>query len=325
VRREAVALLLLAVLGCRKGVEPGEAARPEGTPSLPTPVRVAVAEKASLSLFVSGPGKTAALAQQKVRAPFAGTLTELSVFDGDRVRRGQKIGTIVARDSEAALSGAREMLRQAATEAQRRDAERAVALAEKNLVRKPLTASWDGTVLSHAASAGDRVSEDQEILTINDAGSTVFLADIAQSDLPRIRPGQKASIQIAGEPRPISGIVHSALPAANPADSTAPVRVDLPEPARRLPLGIVGTARVLVGEHPDATVVPDPAVLRDDVTGVARVALVTQNRAHWVNVRTGVMEGGRTEIVSPALPPGQAVIVSGLVGLPEGKLVAPQP
>ena len=49
------------------------------------------------------------------------------------------------------------------------------------------------------------------------------------------------------------------------------------EPARRLPLGIVGTARVLVGEHPDATVVPDAAVLRDDVTGVARVALVTQN------------------------------------------------
>jgi HlyD family secretion protein len=288
-------------------------------------VRVAAAKKATLSLFVTGPGKTAALAQQKLRAPFAGTLTELSVFEGDRVSRGQKIGTIVARDSEAALSGAREMVRQAATEAERRDAERAVALAEKNLVRKALTASWDGTILSRAASAGDRVSEDQEILTINDAGSTVFLADIAQSDLPRIRPGQKASIQIAGEPRPISGIVHAALPAANAADSTASVRVDLAEPARRLPLGIVGTARVLVGEHPGATVVPDAAVLRDDVTGLARIALVTQNRAHWVDVRTGVMEGGRTEIVEPALPPGQAVIVSGLVGLPEGKLVAAQP
>ncbi len=324
-KREAVALLLLAVVGCRKGDAPGEAARPDNTPALPTPVRVALAEKASLSLFVSGPGKTAALAQQKLRAPFAGTLTELSVFDGDRVRRGQKVGTIVARDSEAALSGAREMLRQAASEAERRDAGRAVALAEKNLVRKPLTASSDGMVLSHAASAGDRVSEDQEILTINDAGSTVFLADIAQSELPRIRPGQKASIQIAGETRAISGTVHSALPAANPADSTASVRVDLPEPARRLPLGIVGTARVLVGEHPDTTVVPDAAVLRDDVTGVARVALVTQNRAHWVDVRTGVVEGGRTEIVSPPLAPGQAVIVSGLVGLPEGKLVAAQP
>lgn len=323
--RRAAALLLLVLLGCRKGDAPGGTARAEATPSLPTPVKIAAVQKTSLSLFVSGPGKTAALAQQKVRAPFAGTLTELSAFEGDRVSRGQKIGTIVARDSEAALSGAREMLRQAATEGQRSDAERAVALAEKNLVRKPLTVSWDGTVLTRAASAGDRVSEDQEILTINDAGSTVFLADIAQSDLPRIRAGQKATIQIAGETNPIAGTVHAALPAANAADSTAPVRVDLPEPARRLSLGIVGTARVLVGRHPDATVVPDAAILRDDVTGVTRIALVAQGRAHWVNVQTGAAEGGRTEIVEPALPPGQPVIVSGLVGLPEGKTVAAQP
>ena len=324
-RRGAIAFLLVSLCACRERTASGDASRAEATPSLPTPVRVAAAEKASLSLFVSGPGKTAALAQQKLRAPFSGTVTELSAFDGDRVRRGQRVGTIVARDSEAALSGAREMLRQAATDAQRSDAERAVALAEKNLVRKPLTVSSDGTVISRAASSGDRVSEDQEILTISEAGSTVFLADIAQSDLPRIRPGQKASIQIAGETRPVSGIVRSALPAANPNDSTAPVRLDLAGPARRLPPGIVGTARLLVGERPDATVVPDAAVLRDDVTGVARLALVAGNRAHWVEVQTGLTQGGRTEILSPALPPGQSVIVSGLVGLPEGKLVASRP
>ena len=324
-RARATACILLLLAGCRKPGEAEKTAKPEQTPSLPTPVRVAPVDRATLSLFVSGPGKTAALAQQKVRAPFAGTLAELSVFDGDRVRRGQRIGAIVARDSEAALSGAREMLRQASNEGERRDAERAVALAEKNLVRRPLAATFDGRVLSHSASAGDRVSEDQEILTISDTASTVFLADIAQSDLPRIQPGQKASIQIAGEPRPISAVVHATLPGGNAADSTAPVRIDLPEPARRLPPGIVGTARVLVGERSDATVVPDAAVLRDDVTGVSRVAVVTDNRAHWVAVKTGVQEGGKTEIVSPAFASGQMVIVSGLVGLPEGKLVSAQP
>jgi len=324
VRREVAAFLLLAILGCRKGGEPGDAPRPEATPSLPTPVRVAMVEKATLPLFVSGPGKTAALAQQKVRAPFAGTLVEVSVLDGDRVRRGQTIGAIVARDSEAALSGAREMLRQASTETEKRDAQRAVALAEKSLVRKSLAASADGRVLSHAASAGDRVSEDQEILTISDSAAIVFLADVAQSDLPRVQSGQKAAVQIAGEPRPSAGVVHATLPGANPADSTAPVRIDLPEPDRRLPPGIVGTARILIGEHPGATVVPDAAVLRDDVTGTARVASVVENRAHWIEVKTGLTEAGKTEILSPDLPAGQAVIVSGLVGLPEGKLVAAQ-
>jgi multidrug efflux pump subunit AcrA (membrane-fusion protein) len=61
----------------------------------------------TLSEVVTGPGHTAALSQQKVRAPFAGTLVELRVTDGDTVRRGQVLGTIVSRESEAALAGAR--------------------------------------------------------------------------------------------------------------------------------------------------------------------------------------------------------------------------
>ena len=321
-RRTALILLLLALSACRKQEDKEGTGGAEKKASMPTPVRVAAVGKAALPLIVSGSGKTATLTQQKIRAPFAGTLTALHVFDGDPVRRGQTIGSIVARDSEAALSGAREMLRQASTAAERRDAELAVAIAEKNLVRKSITASWDGTVLSHSASAGDRVSEDQEILTINDEDSTVFLADIAQADLPRIRPGQKAFIAVSGDPRPIAGTVHARLPGANPADSTGPVRIDLPEPARRLALGIVGMARVTVGEHPDAIVVPDAAILRADLTGIARVALVTENKAHWVVVTTGIKDEGRTEIVAPPLPAGQPVIVSGLVGLPEGKLVA---
>jgi hypothetical protein len=35
-----------------------------------------------------------------------------------------------------------------------------------------------------------------------------------------------------------------------------------------------------------------------------------------------VSQEGKTEIVSPPIEPGQAVIVSGVVGLPEGKPVS---
>ena len=323
-----LALALVVVAGaaaCSRSAEPKEDGGGQAgpTPSAPTAVRVARVETASLPLYVSGPGKTVALSQQKVRAPFAGTLTELRVSDGDRVRRGESIGAMVARESEAALSGARQMVREAVTPAQRADAQRALALAEGNVVRRALVATSDGTVASHAASAGDRLAEDQEILTINDAGSLVFVVDLPQSDLPRVRVGQKATVAIAGSP-PMAGSVHAILPAANTADFTGSVRVDLPKSSQRLALGVFGTANVLVEEHRDATVVPDAAVLRDDVTGVTRVALVQQNRAHWVDVRTGLRQNGRTEILSPAVPAGQPVVVSGLVGLPEGKLVAPQ-
>ena len=320
--RKSLGLLLLALAACRKPAAPEETRKTEATPSLPTPVRVAAAEKATLPIFISAPGKTAALAQQKVRAPFAGTLVALAVSDGDPVRRGQAIGAVVARDSEAALAGAREMLRQAATEGERRDAERAVALAEKNLVRKPLTATADGSIVSHAASAGDRLSEDLEIVTISEAGSAVFLADVPQSDLPRIQAGQQATVEIAGGRAPVAGSVHAVLAGANAADFTGQVRVDLSGSTGNTPIGLFGTARILVGERADATVVPNAAVLRDDVSGVTRVCLVANGKAHWIDVTVGARDASRIEIVSPAIAPGQPVIVSGLVGLPEGKTVS---
>jgi membrane fusion protein, multidrug efflux system len=321
-----IAVVLLVAVACRDGSEPKgkdvTASASEVTPSAPTSVRVAAVAHATLPLTVSAPGRTAALAQQKVRAPFAGTLTDLKVADGDPVSRGQTLGTIVARESEAAVSGAREMLREASTPAERSDAERALALAQKDLIRRALVASWDGAVIAHTASAGDRVTEDQEILTISEAASLVFLVDVPQSDLSRIRPGQKATVELAGGRAPVTGTVHSVLPGANAADFTGQVRVDLPVAAATGPIGLFGTAHILVGERSGVAVVPDAAILRDDVSGVSRVCLVVDGKAHWTDVAAGVKDSGRTEIVSPPLADGQPVIVSGLVGLPEGKNVS---
>jgi multidrug efflux pump subunit AcrA (membrane-fusion protein) len=316
---------LVLLMGCRRTEAPGESAKAQLTPDAPTPVKVARAAQRSLDDVVTGPGHTAAQSQQKVRAPFAGTLLDLRVSDGDVVRRGQAIGAIVSRESEAALSGAREMLREAHSPAEREDAERAVALAEQNLVRKPILATADGPILSHVAASGDRLAEDQEILTIADASSIVFLADLPQNDLPRVRSGQRAAVDLGGGRRPLSGSVHSVLPGANTADFTGPVRIDLPRSAEQLALGLFGMARITVAHRDNATVVPDAAVLRDDVSGTSRVASVENGRVHWFPVTPGLRQDGVTEISGAPLPPGASVIVAGMVGLPEGKTVAVQP
>jgi RND family efflux transporter MFP subunit len=323
-RLASAALLLacgLAVAACRKGEDPAERADKRPAPeSVAVPVRVAPITRAALSRVVSAPGQTNALTQQKVRAPFAGTLLELRVVDGDTVRRGQDVGVIVSRDSEAALSGARQMVRGASTPEEKADADRALALAERNLIRTTIHAEADGAVISHAAAAGDRVSEDQELLTIAERSSLVFVANAAQSDLPAVRPGQSVSVELAGRPRPIAGVVHDVLPAANPGDFTAPIRVDLRESAPGMAIGLFGTARITV-ESREAATVPDAAIVRDDVSGVARVALVRDGKAHWVDVVTGLRGAAGTEIVSPPLSPSDSVVVSGQVGLPEGARV----
>ncbi len=320
-RRLAAALLLAALCACRgKGAQGAAAPAPEAPPPA-VPVTAALVGRATLTDVVSGPGHIGVMAQQKVRAPFTGTLVELTVGDGDRVVAGQSVGAVISRDSEASLAGAREMAREARTEAEKADAARAVALAERNRVRAPLRAASSGVVLSHAASAGDRVAEDQEILTIADASSVVFLVDLAQSDLTRVRPGQRVDIEIAGRVGTTAGIVHDVLPAANATDFTAPVRVDLSGLREIPPLGLFGTAHIGVGQRPDALVVPEAAVIRNDVTGVARVAVIRDGKTHWVDVTTGTRTAAGIEILSPALPVGSPVVVSGQIGLPEGAAV----
>jgi multidrug efflux pump subunit AcrA (membrane-fusion protein) len=321
--RSATLLLLACALaaGCKKEEDPQKDAEKAPAPeAVAVPVRVAPVTRAALARVVSAPGQTNALTQQKVRAPFAGTLVELTVVDGDSVHRGQAVGVIVSRDTEAALSGAKEMVRTASTPEEKADADRALAIAERNLIRTTIHAEADGAVLSHAAAPGDRVSEDQELLTIAEHSSLVFVANAAQSDLAQVRPGQTVSVELAGRPRPIAGVVHDVLPSANPGDFTAPVRIDLRETPPGMAIGLFGTARITV-ESREAAAVPDAAILRDDVTGKARVALVKDGRAQWVDVVTGLHGAAGTEIVSPPLSTSDNVVVSGQVGLPEGARV----
>lgn len=317
-------LVLAVVPACRR--KERDAPSPaEKAPPAAVPVRTARVAVATLERTVAAPGHTVALAQQKLRAPFAGTLLTLTVTDGDRVRRGEVVGTIVSRDSDAALSGAREMERAAKTDAEKADAVRALALAERDLVRTALRSPADGVVLSHGAASGDRVSEDQDLLTLAEAASIAFVADVAQSALREIRPGLTAAVELAGNARPAAGTVHDILPTANAADFTAPVRIDLTAPGVPLALGLFGNARIVVEQKKNAVVVPEAAVLRDDVTGKARVALVRDGRVHWQGVVTGLRGAAGTEVLSPALTPGDAVVVEGLVGLPESAAVAERP
>jgi len=294
----------------------------EATPAVSVPVRVAAVARKTLAERVTATGKTASLAQQKIKAPFAGTLTELSVTDGDAVRAGQTVGTVVSRDSEAALNGAREMERQARTDAEKADAARAVALAERGLVRAPIVAPSAGTVVAHSAVRGDRVSEDQELLTIADSASFVFIADVPQSDLTRIRPGQPATVELAGRGERVAGTVHDVLPGANAADYTVPVRIDLTGLRAAPPIGLFGTARITVAEHREVPVVPEAALIRDDVGGTVRIATVQQGRAHWLDVSPGLRSEGVVEIAAPPIEAGQTVVVAGQVGLAEGTPVA---
>lgn len=327
------AILALAfVSACSRGTgttpeTPGSAsATVDSGATAAIPVHMAVVERGNIAVTVSGPGQTSALDLQNIRAPFTGTLTSLRAVVGERVGTGQVIGSIVSQPTQAAVTGAQAMLRAATTPAERSDAERALALARQNLIATPLRVPRGGTVVSRGASQGDLISQGDSIVSIVAAGSIIFVTRIAQADLAHVRPGQRAMITLPGETVPAAGIVRGLLPADTSGGMTIPVRIDLQGSPRAagapVQTGLFGTVQIIVGEHKGVSTVPAAAILRDDISGTSSLAVVAANdTARWVTVTTGATQGDRVEITSPALTPGQRVIVSGQVGLPDGSRV----
>ena len=315
-------ILIPALAACAKhgGAPPANDDAASGTP-----VKTAVVASATLQVLVSAPGRTDALEQQKVRSPFDGVLVDLSVQNGDRVRTGQVLGHVVSQNSQAALVGARAMRQSARTATQKVDGGRAVKLAEQSIVKTPLRAPEAGVVVAHGADEGALVTTHEDIVSLAAADSIVFVGEVVQNDLPRIRPGQHALIQLSAQKEAIDGVVHVVLPAASAKDLNSPVRIDFAPQKAPTAIGLFGTAQIVVAEHANARVVPEAALLRDDVSGVSRVATVgSEGKAHWLTVTPGIQQNGRVEIVAPTLADGTRVIVAGQVGLPEGTAVRPE-
>lgn len=331
----ASALVIVAVVsgsGCTgKGSDAGSAtggasgAAAGADTAVAVPVQGAVVTRSPLAVTVSGPGRTDVIAEQHIRAPFQGIVAGFSIAPGDRVVAGQTLGSIVSQTSQAALAGAQSLLSSASTPAERADAERAVQLARRGVVRVPIRAPRSGILVSRPASAGELVAPGDSLATIAPAGSVVFIAQLAQGDALRVRPGQTATVALAGA-APVAGIVRTALPADSAGGLTVPVRIQLAQSRAMPTIGLFGTATIVVSQRSGAITVPAPAVLRDDINGISRVATIGRDgKAHWVTVTPGVSEGGLTEILSPVLDPGTRVITAGQVGLPDGTRVRVTP
>jgi len=318
-------LLLLTVLGGCTRTKEKEGSTPQPTSLAETPVQAAWIRRDTLQVTVTAPGRTEILREETVRAPFAGTLTRLNVTDGDQVDARADLGTLVSSSSESELTGAEAMLTSAQTAQDSADAYEALDLARRDRVERVLHAPEAGVVLSHAASPGDRVGEGDEILRIAAAGSGVFQAEVSQSDLSRVRPGQAALVVLPALSDTLAGTVHGILPAASKSSFSAPVRIDLRNGLAVPSVGLFGTATIVVGERRGVLSVPEEAILTDDVTGVSRVALVREGRVIWTRVQTGVRDRGRVEITGPGLAAGEPVVVAGQVGLPDSTAVRIEP
>jgi HlyD family secretion protein len=96
----------------------------------------------------------------------------------------------------------------AVAEAERDAARAAVAEARAARDLAVLVAPIDGTVLAIHARAGERVGE-QGVLELADLGALDVVAEVYETDLPRVREGAAAEVIVPGDPRTYGATVVS--------------------------------------------------------------------------------------------------------------------
>jgi multidrug efflux pump subunit AcrA (membrane-fusion protein) len=280
-------------------------------------VRIALVEMRTFADQVDAPGQWKSSGDLVVAAPFDGTVESIGPRPGDRVNAGETLAVLVTRESEAALRGAELMVTEAKDEAARSEAERALALAKRDVVRVPVNAPHAGVVSHRAAEAGALLAQGAEIVTLVPESAIVFEARVAPHDAARVRVGQRATITEEGEASREARL-ERVLPVAGSGDQSllvwlAPERAAAPPALDRYAL-----AHIALGPAHRAAGVPDSAAVEDDLTGALRVAVVGEDqRITWTPVTLGAADRGWREIRSGALPAGARVVAEGQRGLPD--------
>lgn len=272
------------------------------------------------------------------------------VRPGDRVRRGQVIGTLDCRNAAAtnqAVSMQAEALQaqQAAlaheasriaelqhggfaseNEIEKKQAESASKQAEllstkAKLQRASLEVSdcvlrapFDGEVSERAMDPGAYAHPGQSIATIIDRTTIRAGADVPEEDFDLVKTGTEVGVHALANGRRLAGVVARRSPAADASTRTVHFEVDLPDPERLLPVGTTAEMTVAAGAPVPAIELPlTGAAIRGDR---ATVFLAEGERPRKMVVGVLGESAGRL-FLEPSLPEGALVIVEGRALLKE--------
>jgi multidrug efflux pump subunit AcrA (membrane-fusion protein) len=182
-----------------------------------------------------------------------------------------------------------------------------------------ITAPKSGMIAERLVSPGTLVRPDMQVLRLVQIHPIRIQANVAESDLARIKVGDPVRIWDRRESNvQVSGKVSAVFPAANLQTRTAIVEAVIPNSNERFIPGDYVVMAIETGERRNVLTVPNQALVSVDQQ---RAVWTVQNgKAHLRYVTTGLTDGNRTEIVR-GLKVGDVVITQGQTDLQEGATV----
>lgn len=304
---------------------------PGGREAPGVPVEVARAVSMPLAEEVLAVGTLRARESVVMRPEISGRIVRIGFADGARVSRGALLVALddsvlaaEAAQSRAELGLARtnhertsdlarrnfvsgSALDQAAATLKVQEAR--LALAEAQLAKTLIRAPFDGVLGLRNVSVGEVVNSGAELVTLEDITTMKVDLRLPERFLGQLQPGQPISIEVDAFPGRDFSATLDALDAQVDADGRSLLaRGRLANPDRVLRSGMFAKARIVLSEKPQATMVPEAAIVPAiDDTYVFRV---DDGKAVRVSVRLGLRLEGRVEVLE-GVRPGDLLVVAG--------------
>jgi membrane fusion protein, multidrug efflux system len=340
----SVSLLVAVVPGCSSsnagasaGGSPGGGRSSAGRTVV---VAVAPVERRSLARSVTLSAPVEPLRRIGVNSQTTGTVLEVLVQEGDRVREGTLMARLDTREVEAQLERARATLANAEaaferastmhgsqiiTEAEFEQAKAAfgtarsdVVLWETRLGFGRVRAPGAGVVTAKLVESGSAVSTNQRMFELADESLLVVRVQASEMDVVHLDGGTPVAVTLDAYPdRAITGRIRRIFPSADPQSRLVPVEIALgtaPAGVQVRP-GFLARVRLDLDAIPDALAVPAPAV-GAGAEG-AFVYTVVADTLERRLVRTGVTAEGWVQVLQGAVE-GDEVVVSGHTNLRPG-------
>jgi RND family efflux transporter MFP subunit len=196
-------------------------------------------------------------------------------------------------------------------------------VARRALERSSVRAPFDGIVSDQTASVGDVVKDGTELFTIIDPSSLRLEAQVPSEALAGLRVGTPVQFTVSGfRYEPLIGRVTRIYPSVDPATRQVRILVTVPNPNKKLVVGLFAEGRVIVVSR-EAVTVPKSAV---DLAGVRPVvSRVTDGRVERREVKLGLEDPATERVeIKQGLAAGDTVLTGGVRDLPSGTPIRAQ-
>ena len=185
--------------------------------------------------------------------------------------------------------------------------------------RTEIKAPVDGYIASRTVQVGGIASgQKSPMYEIVADGTVKLMAEVPESDLPRVKTGQKASITINGFDKPIEGEVKLISPVVNQQTRIGIAHIAVTSD-KRIPLGAFGRARIALAAA-DGVALPLTAVTFGD--NGPTVQIVKDGKVMVRKVITGLVGTDDIEITD-GVAPGETYVARAGSFVRDGDAVTP--